>query len=127
MNGLLRTTAFCAVLIALGCEVTNVLSSDTNFGDDYRIVTEDASATPRLDVDGLQVTVQYSGGCKTHRFDVRYQIAGDTTEIWLEHDANGDGCEAYLTEPLTLSISPRALETPNVLLLTPEGSKITLR
>ena len=127
IGSLFKTAAFFGLLIALGCEVTDTLSSEPDFGDAYSIVTDNQTLAPRLDTNGLHATVQYSGGCKAHLFDVHFQAGGDTTEIWLRHDGNNDACEAYLTETLQLQISSRALETPNVVLLLPSGAVYTLR
>ena len=124
---LVKTIAFTGLIIALGCEVSNSLSSAPDFGDAYSVLPEGPIATPRLDADGLHVTVQYSGGCKAHVFDVHFRSAGNTTEVWLKHDANNDACEAFLTEPLQRTISTRVLETPNVVLLAPDGSVFPLR
>lgn len=124
---LFKLIASLSVIIALGCEVTDSLSTEPNFGDSYTIVTDGSGVTPRLDADNLHVTVQYGGGCEPHLFDLHYQVIGDTTEIWLEHDANGDTCEAYLSATLQRPVSVRALETPNVVLLVPGGEVITLR
>ena len=127
IGSLFKTAAFLGLLIALGCEITDTLSSEPDFGDTYSVVTDDPTAAPRLDTDGLHTTVQYAGGCKAHLFDIQFQVAGDTTEIWLQHDANNDACEAFLTETLQLPVSARALETPNVVLLVPDGSAYPLR
>ena len=126
-GSLFKTAAFIGLLIALGCEVTDTLLSEPNFGDTYSVVTDDPATAPRLDTEGLHTTVQYGGGCKAHLFDVEFRVAGDTTEIWLRHDANNDACEAFLTETLQLPVSARALETPNVVLLVPDGSAYPLR
>lgn len=126
---LLRITVLVGLAIALGCEVSDSLSSEPNFGDSYTIATETSPnvTAPRLDVDGLHVTVHYSGGCRAHVFELHYRLRGETSEIWLHHDGNGDSCEAYLTETRQMSISRRALETATVVLLTPEGNTISLR
>jgi len=126
---LFKTTALIGLIIALGCEVTDNLSSEPEFGDPYTIATTVTPTTtaPRLDASGLHVTVQYSGGCRTHEFQLQYRIQGETTEIWLRHDDNGDLCEAYLTETRQLAVSFRALETENVVLLTPDGTIFSLR
>lgn len=126
---ILRTTVLVGLVIALGCEVSDSLSSEPSFGDPYTIATATSPnvATPRLDADGLHVTVQYSGGCKAHTFDVRFRVRGASTEIWIEHDDRGDLCEAYNTLPLSLAVSRRALETATVVLLTPDDTEIPLR
>ena len=126
---LFKTTALIGLIIALGCEVTDNLSSEPDFGDPYTIATAVTPNTiaPRLDASGLHVTVQFSGGCRTHNFQLQYRIQGETTEIWLRHNGNGDLCEAYLTETRQLAVSFRALETENVVLLAPDGMVFPLR
>ena len=126
---LFKTTALIGLIIALGCEVTDTLSSEPDFGDPYTIATAVTPNTtaPRLDAGGLHVTVQYSGGCRAHDFQLQYRIQGKTTEIWLRHNGNGDRCEAYLTETRQLAVSFRALETENVVLLAPDGAAFPLR
>ena len=126
---LFKTTALIGLIIALGCEVTDNLSSEPEFGDPYTIATAVTPNTtaPRLDASGLHVTVQYSGGCRTHDFQLQYRIQHETTEIWLRHDGHGDLCEAYLTKTRQLAVSFRALETENVVLLAPNGTIFSLR
>ncbi len=118
-----------ATLLVIGCEVTDSLSTEVDFGDPYTIAAEDAPPVvpPRLDAEGLHVSVRYSGGCKTHLFLVQFLSRGDTTEIWLHHDANGDRCEALLTNTLTLKVPVRVLDTENVVLLSPDGASFKLR
>ncbi len=58
----------------------------------------------------LLVEVSYSGGCKPHEFSAVWDgIALFTNPpiipVILKHDANGDACEAYLTETLELDLS----------------------
>ena len=127
LGSVFKTAAFTGLLIALGCEAADSLSSEPDFGDVYSIAIQAPAITPRLDADGLHVTVQYSGGCKAHVFDVHFRTTGNTTEVWLQHDANGDACEAVLTETLQREVSARVLETPNVVLLVPDGSTFPLR
>ncbi len=73
------------------------------------------------------MTVQHSGGCRGHRYIVHFRIHGDTTELWLQHNAKGDTCEALITRPLLLDVSLRVLETEHVVLLAPGGGVFTLR
>ena len=130
MNGqLFKTIALIGLLIALGCEVSDSLSTEPDFGDPYTIATAITPNTtvPRLDAGGLHVSVQYNGGCRSHGFHLEYRIQGETTEIWLRHDGKGDLCEAYLTETRQLAVSFRALETENVVLLAPNGTIFSLR
>jgi len=60
--------------------------------------------------DSVEITVGYSGGCKHHSFEIICNEALSDTEppetgIIILHDANGDMCEAYITETLVFSIS----------------------
>ena len=124
---LIKMAAVLGLLIAIGCEVTDSLSSEPNFGDPYTVDTAPPSVAPRLDTKGLPVTVQHSGGCRGHRYIVHFRIHGDTTELWLQHNARGDTCEALITNSLLLHVSLRVLETEHVVLLAPDGGVFTLR
>ncbi len=48
---LIKMAAAFGLLIAIGCEVTDTLSSEPNFGDPYTVATDTASpnVAPRLD------------------------------------------------------------------------------
>ena len=82
-----------------------VAGADARLGDDDYVLN---SAT--ITGDTLTVSVSYSGGCRTHVFTL--VIAASFVEdspvrlpAVLRHDANGDPCEAFLTESY-VSISP---------------------
>ncbi len=126
---LIKMAVALGLLIAIGCEVTDNLSSTPNFGDPYTVAADTAlpSVVPRLDTEGLHVTVQHSGGCRGHHYIVHFRVHGDTTELWLQHKAKGDTCEALITRPLLLDVSLRVLETEHVVLLAPDGGVFTLR
>ncbi len=126
---LIKMAAALGLLVAIGCEVTDSLSSEPNFGDPYTVATDTASpsAAPRLNTEGLHVTVQHSGGCRGHRYILHFRVHGDTTELWLQHKARGDTCEALITRPLLLDVSLRVLETEHVVLLAPDDAVFTLR
>lgn len=51
----------------------------------------------------LTLNVSYSGGCEEHVFEL---VLGTQTDLYLSHNANGDRCEAYLTENLKFDLSP---------------------
>ncbi len=125
---LIKMAVALGLLIAIGCEVTDTLSSTPNFGDPYTVATGTASPSvvPWLDTEGLHVTVQHSGGCRGHRYIVHFRVHGDTTELWLQHKAKGDTCEALITRPLLLDVSLRVLETEHVVLLAPDDAVFTL-
>ena len=61
--------------------------------------------------DTLAVSVSYSGGCETHRFTLvaaEVLTASDPVQFdaALAHEANGDACEAYLTEDYHFLLNP---------------------
>ena len=128
----LKTLVVATALVVAGCEaadLASVINSSTDFGDDYAVVRHATSpqAPPRLSASHLEVLVRYGGGCARHEFALHWRRQGDTTELWLYHDANGDLCEALLTEQLRVFVSPVVLETEHVVLLTPGGPPIPLR
>jgi len=60
--------------------------------------------------DSVEITVGYSGGCRRHTFKIIWnETLSDTeppeTGFIILHDADGDMCEAYITETLAFSIS----------------------
>lgn len=62
--------------------------------------------------NALTLQVGHSGGCGQHRYDLCY---GEFLESWpvqttltLIHDANGDTCEAFVTQTLTFDLTPLA-------------------
>ena len=126
---LIKMATALGLLVAIGCEVTDSLSSEPNFGDPYTVATDTASpsAVPRLNTEGLHVTVQHNGDCRGHRYILHFRVHGDTTELWLQHNAKGDTCEALITRPLLLDVSLRVLETEHVVLLAPDNAVFTLR
>ena len=81
--------------------------------DPYKIL--DVSVTG----DQLDLKVQYAGGCKTHDFTLMGPLTipvngliinGQVTETpitaFLYHDANGDACEALVTEDRHFDLTP---------------------
>ena len=75
-----------------------VSNAPGSWGDDDYVL--DAAA---IAGDALTLNVSYGGGCATHRFTL---VASETfmesfpvqLAVLLAHDANGDACEAWLTE-----------------------------
>lgn len=75
-----------------------VSNAPGRWGDDDYVLNATAIAG-----DALTLNVSHGGGCATHRFTLvaseaflesfRVQLA-----VLLAHDANGDACEAWLTE-----------------------------
>lgn len=61
--------------------------------------------------DTLEVDVGYGGGCEEHVITACWDgtfMESDPVQarIILEHDANGDMCEAYISETLTFDLTP---------------------
>ena len=107
-----RGTASAALLLGLmaapGCREfalepdfrdTNVVVADgRNWGDDSYVVN---SAV--LDGDRMAIEVSFAGGCRNHAFTLvisRSFRESDPVQLSavLAHEANGDACEAWLTE-----------------------------
>lgn len=56
----------------------------------------------------LMVEVGYSGGCSEHAFEIEWPdaitaIYPPSFSVVLNHNANGDNCEAFITETLEFS------------------------
>ena len=62
--------------------------------------------------DTLSVEVGYGGGCEHHEFTVCWpdQAFAESEPVQaslaLWHEANGDGCEAYITESFDFDLTP---------------------
>lgn len=59
--------------------------------------------------DSVKITVSYSGGCRKHIFEIIWNetLSNTTppgTAMIIIHNANGDMCEAYITETLAFCI-----------------------
>ena len=108
------------MLIGLpGCDTAS--STEPDLGDPYVVEMQPA---PLLDGDVLRVTVSYSGGCADHTFELAYSATG--SQLWLQHDANGDLCEAYLTQSLDISVPAEALDGRPAYLYISETETIQL-
>ena len=88
----------------LGTVVIGV--ADEKFGtDDYTL----NNAT--IDEDTLMINVSYSGGCEKHEMTL---VASESflesfpvqLPVSLAHNANGDACEAWLTEDYNFDLTP---------------------
>lgn len=66
----------------------------------------------RLVGDSLEVDVAYGGGCEAHEFVLCWPdqtfAESSPVQVGLElyHNANGDMCEAYFEETITLDLIP---------------------
>ncbi len=62
----------------------------------------------------LYIIVSYSGGCKTHEFELIWpevitMIYPPSFDTYLLHNSNDDMCEAYLTDTLVFDLSENNL------------------
>lgn len=58
--------------------------------------------------DSVYISVSYSGGCRKHTFEIIWNetfsnTVPPSTGLIVIHDANGDMCEAWITETLAFS------------------------
>ncbi len=82
-----------------------VSGGDASLGDDDYVLN---SAT--IIGDTLTISASYGGGCETHAFAL--VIAASFTESspvrlpgFLRHEANGDACEAWLTQSYVFDLA----------------------
>ena len=80
---------------------------------DHRRLPVDAARIIHAQVDGkiLTVNLQFSGGCRRHRFAlIAIGPLGESLPpsglLRLLHDGAGDPCEALLQRPLHVDLSP---------------------
>lgn len=82
-------------------------------GDPYDIGGAGDTGDPVwIEADTLFVIVGHAGGCEAHDYRICWPDAAimesDPVQVDLEvwHDANGDSCDAYLTETLAFDLTP---------------------
>jgi len=72
-------------------------------GDPFEIISGEISE------DCLKIDVRYGGGCKDHDFVLYYEPLRDFSAysglLLLSHDADGDLCEALITESLYFDLT----------------------
>jgi len=81
----------------------NQIISGSNIGEIFKLNSSERNG------QYLNLSVSYSGGCKTHNFSVFWNGIFTYSNplratILITHDANYDNCESYLTEVLTLDL-----------------------
>lgn len=80
------------------------------------IIKPDAKKTARLNYNidtafvtstTLYVSVSYSGGCKEHEFKLFGDgaVSNNTTQIYIDHENNGDVCRKMIQQDLQYDIS----------------------
>ena len=92
--------------VAPGVPESNVVVADgRDRGDDAYVVNSAA-----VDGQGLTIEVSYAGGCRRHDFTLvisKTFLESDPVQLpaVLAHEANGDACEAWITEPLDFDLA----------------------
>lgn len=104
--------ALLALAALAACDATKP-AADPDFGDPYRVL-EASLADGRL-----TAVVEYGGGCAEHEFSLGGAVGGGGASLWLTHDANGDLCEALLTETVVVPVPPRLRPDGPTVLQTP--------
>ena len=76
--------------------------------------------------DSLRLFISFGGGCRIHQFRLWKlpQKTGDssTAELFLGHNANGDGCQALLWKSLSFSLKPLRIRGKNQIAVLLRGS-----
>jgi hypothetical protein len=76
--------------------------------------------------DTMHLKVGYSGGCRKHIFKLwklpSTSSANQKTELLLDHDSNGDMCEAWISEWLEFSLKPIRIPGKNSVTVLLRGS-----
>ena len=92
--------------VAPGVPESNVVVADgRDRGDDSYVVNSAA-----VDGHGLTIDVSYGGGCRRHGFMLvisKTFLESDPVQLRavLAHEANGDACEAWVTESLDFDLA----------------------
>ena len=111
--------------LAAGCDSSFSLSrSVPDLGDPYVVQSR---PEPVVVGDTLYVTVSYSGGCAEHTFDLGARETESTVDLWLTHDANGDLCEAYLTEAVAAFVPVDVRGRLGVFLYTDDTTRVRVQ
>ena len=128
MKPLILTT----LVLAAGCDLYKDTGSAGGSGEDFvgdtlMLCGEDAPAdevwisSASIDGDTLTIDVGFGGGCEAHQLQLCWD--GSIAEsypmqawVWISHNANGDSCEAALSEVMTVDISSIGA-TPTIIYL----------
>ena len=119
-NIFICSLTFFILLFAIGCDRMDnqTIDKTVEVGDDIEeiISTTVIAATPEawgtdayvinaatIEADTLHINVSYAGGCETHEFTLVaepmfLESFPVQQRVSLAHNANGDTCEAWITE-----------------------------
>ena len=127
------TVKICTLVVAIGMlacqeatenpalENASITRNQTLYDkaeSDLKNGTSSSDAFNLLDVKiegtNLLVKVSYSGGCSEHKFNIVWpeviiQIYPPTISVILNHDNNGDQCEAMITKTLSFDLTDDSL------------------
>ncbi len=107
----------------LGCPSYPVMAFDQKIDE----LPSDEITVKHVSIENgcIRIEVGYSGGCKEHEIElVKMPLFCGTPPIpdpmfYLTHDANGDLCEAFITEEFQYDLKPLKNQYP-------EGTKFTI-
>jgi len=108
-------------VLGTGCDSEVLQDSDLDSGERVRFVLDGLDADSEISDNfelrsaiwngkHLDISVAYSGGCKEHAFTlyssaVNIAIYPPQIGVVLAHDGNGDSCEAYIAETISIDVS----------------------
>ncbi len=104
--GLVAASGCRESTLAPGVPEANVVVADGRHrGDDPYFVNSAA-----VDGHGLTIEVSYAGGCRRHDFTLvisKTFLESDPVQLRavLAHEANGDACEAWITESIDFDLA----------------------
>ena len=113
----MKNLIWSTLLLTAGCDLSDDSGSTAEYisetlelcGPDVpsdAIWIEDASIAGEI----LTVEMGFGGGCQAHQLRLCWdgsvaESAPEQVFLWVSHDANGDSCEAALSETMAADIS----------------------
>jgi len=111
-------------LISCSDNQTSSTSEDIEFGAPYSIIT--TSDMPTISNGVLNSRVGYSGCNPDHEFELKSNNDNSVTEIWL-FKKTSQQCEAYFEEEREFTLSESILRSDEIILITPDEERISLK
>ncbi len=107
--GLLATSCYDSGLEATTSVSDNEVQYDNTSGNRNDLVNDPYNIVGIIPGEAeWKVIVEYSGGCQTHNFVSwveEYNTSEKSAKFYLYHNANGDLCEAFLRDTISLNIT----------------------
>lgn len=102
-------------------------------GTKIKDIQSDPFAMKKATIEGgqMKIEVGYAGGAEEHEFKLYWNgiVARSypgKTHVYLKHDANGDGAEAYITRTLVFDLAE--MNKPMIITVnTDHGDKATVQ